>query len=119
MLSACITQARPKGESMKGKSLSSSTNIMGPLWDRAGGRCFFGLFMCVHASVCSSQQTSLRVQPVSRLAQTAEVITVDHEVNVRLFAIIILSSSSTAAHKQSLLLSPVSYQSCVAKQAVQ
>lgn len=37
----CLTQARPKGGSMKGKSLSSSTNIMGPRWDQTGGRCFF------------------------------------------------------------------------------
>ncbi len=47
--SVCVTQARPKGRSMKGKSLSSFTNIMGPHGTRQGVDFFFffSLFLCV------------------------------------------------------------------------
>lgn len=74
----CVTQARPEGRSIKGKSLSSSTNIMGPLGTEQGVDFFF--FLVSVFAKCFFILKSLGVQPVSRLAQTAEVISVDREV---------------------------------------
>lgn len=49
----CVTQARPEGRSIKGKSLSSSTNIMGPLGTEQGVDFFSFSFLYLQ-SVFSS-----------------------------------------------------------------